>query len=684
MRINKVLFLLALSVLLLSATAALGKNSVKDLPAKYRTWINDEVNYIISNDEKSVFLQLPNNEEREKFMIHFWELRNPTPGSPANEYKDEIYRRIEYAKTYFGGVHTDMGRIYITLGEPKQRDKRYGKSEVRPMEIWFYENTNPALPPYFYIVFFDKDNTGDMKLYSPYMDGPSKLSTSIMTVNDNKSSFNAIDRALGREIARVTLSLIPGEPVDLQNATASLQSDVMLGVIKNLPNHPLTKEMLNQKQFAENVSHRIVLSDEYLDVITVPLRDSQGNWNLHYLLRLHKPADFAIAQANLRFYYNVSVAARVYGSDNKLIFRQEKELSKYLEGGEVEKVKNSLFGYEGWMALSPGDYKIDFLLTNNVTKTSYKAERKVTMPLPPTQGLRLSEVVAFSDAQAAGPDKDYLPFSSGSVKFLPLSGDELTFAPGQNINIFYQIWAPEGDPQAYKGKTITVDYGYGRVGGAGEAKSVHDQVAKDQFDQFGSMVSGKRIPLTDAAPGTYRLVISAADSETQQKVFASLGFRVAGLLSTPLPYDVYSNDLADDVSKGVPDFDRALTYLARNDKSSALKWFKSSLSKNGNNEIARSRLAELYFDQQDYADVAALFARNPITAETDEEAILRAADSMARTGDTPRAIAFLENALHMRTGSGPLYLALANFYRGAGNTQKANEMESKGRELVKQ
>src|SRR5205823_7060917 len=120
-----------------------------------------------------------------------------------------------------------------------------------------------ALPPYFYILFYDRDNTGDMRLYSPYMDGPAKLATSVLNVNNNKTSFDAIDRTLGREVARTTLSLLPGEPVDMQNATASLQSDVMLGVIKNLPNHPLTKEMLNQKQFAENVSHRIVLSDEY-------------------------------------------------------------------------------------------------------------------------------------------------------------------------------------------------------------------------------------------------------------------------------------------------------------------------------------------------------------------------------------------------------------------------------------
>ena len=683
MKLRKISFFAVIFLLSFPAILA-AKNSAKDLPPRYRTWLTDEVNYIISNDEKEAFLQLPNDEERDKFIEHFWELRNPAPGTPENSYKDEIYRRIEYAKAFLKGVHTDMGRIYITLGEPKQRGKYYGRSEVRPMEIWFYENVNPALPPYFYILFYDRDNTGDMRLYSPYMDGPSKLATSVLNVNNNKASFDAIDRTLGREVARTTLSLLPGEPVDMQNATASLQSDVMLGIVKNLPNHPLTKEMLNQKQFAESVSHRIVLSDEYIDVITVPLRDSAGNFNLHYLLRLHRPADFSIGQADNKFFYNVDFSARVYGPDNKLIFRQEKEVTKYLDNMEAERLRSSLFGYEGWIALTPGEYRIEFLLSNKLTKTAYRAERKIVIPKAPTQGLRLSDVVAFSDAQGVGPGRDYLPFTMGGVKFMPLSGDELTFVPGQNINVFYQIWEPAADPGSLKGKTIQVDYGYGRLGSAGDAKTIHEQVAREQFDPFGSMVSGKKISLTDAAPGNYRLVISAADPENPQKVYASLAFRVYSMPNAAPPFDVYDPGLADDVIKGVPEFNRALTSLAFNDKDASVQWFKASLAKNPANEIARSRLSELYFDRQDYADVAALYARNPITAETDEEAILRAAESMAKTGDLPRAISFLENAVHLRNNSGPLYLALANYYRGEGNTQKANEMESKGKELVKQ
>ncbi|MBZ5505967.1 MAG: GWxTD domain-containing protein [Acidobacteriia bacterium] len=681
--IKHLFFVVLLSVLGSSFLSA--KTSAKDLPPRYRTWITDEVNYLITNEERNVFLDLPTDADRDKFIERFWELRNPTPGAPDNSYKQDIYKRIEYAKQYLDGVHSAMGQVYITLGEPKQRAKYYGRHEVRPMEIWFYQNVNPALPPYFYVVFFDRDGNGTMRLYSPYMDGPSKLATSVLTVNDNQHSLQAIDRALGREVARTTLSLLPDAPVDLQHAKAGLESDVMLSVIKNLANHPLTKAELDQKRLAERVTHRLVLNDEFLDVATVLLRDATGNFNLHYLLRLRRPSDFSIEQTADKAFYNVAFSARVYGPDNKLIFKQEKDVSQYLDTAEVERIKRGLFGYEGWLPLAPGKYRIEFLLTNKLNKTAYKVERQTSVPSLPAKGAQLSEVVAFSNAKAVGSGKDYLPFTVGGVKFTPITGEGLTFAPGQDLNIFYQIWDPPGDPTAYGGKNLIVDYAYGRLGATGDARSIHEEVAKQQLDPFGSMLTGKKIPLPlEAGAGNYRLMVSVNDPDSPQKIYSSLNFRVYGAPGAITPFDVSDPGLADDVSKGVPEFNRALCYLAVNDKPSALKWFKEVLGKDPGNEIARSRLAELYFAVQDYAGVASLFARAPITKDTDDDAILRGAESMAKTGDVPRAISFLENAINQRNASGPLYMALAGFYRDEGNIQKANQLESKGRALTKE
>jgi tetratricopeptide (TPR) repeat protein len=471
--------------------------------------------------------------------------------------------------------------------------------------------------------------------------------------------------------------------VDLQNATRSLESDVMLGIIKNLANHPMTKQMLEQKRLAQQVTHRIVLGGEFLDVVATPLRDPAGNFNLHYLLRLHHPEDFSVGQADNKVFYSIDFSVQVYGPDNKLIFQRSKTLRSNLDDAQASRIRSSVFGYEGWLALAPGKYKINFQLANKITQTAFKAEREVVVPAPTDAGLRLSETIAFVKAEST--TLEYLPFTLGGVKFTPLTGEGLTYAPGQDVNVFYQIWAPPRAPAFYADKNLTVDYAYGRLGAAGDTKTLHEQVAMQQFDASGSLVSGKKIPLaTDAAPGNYRLMVSIAAPDSAQKVYSSLNLRISSNPNVPQAFDVFDPDLAEDVTHGVADFDRALCYEAQGDKDSALTWFKAALAKDAGNEAARSHLAELYYAKQDYPAVAALYARVTVTKETDEQSILRAAESMARTGDLPRAITFLETALNVRRNSGPLYIALAGYYRDEGNVQKATQMESKGKELSRQ
>ncbi len=162
-------------------TVAFGSDSTK-LPKEYAEWLKKDVGYIITNEEKATFKGLNTDEARDKFIEHFWEIRNPNPGAPTNSYREEHYERLQYASDHFGklgdGWNTDMGRIYITLGAPQQKARYVTQGGVRGMEIWFYSSTHPALPPFFYVVFYEKD-FGDFRLYSPYMDGPQKLVTGI-------------------------------------------------------------------------------------------------------------------------------------------------------------------------------------------------------------------------------------------------------------------------------------------------------------------------------------------------------------------------------------------------------------------------------------------------------------------------------------------------------------------------
>lgn len=684
--------LLLILALLLNAGAAFaaGKHNDK-LPARYREWLEKEVVYIITKEEKDTFLKLADDERRNKFIERFWEIRNPTPGAPTNPYREEHYKRLQYASTYFGkeagtdGWRTDRGRVYITLGPPQQRAHYLGLANMRPMEIWFYSYSHPALPPFFYVAFYQRENIGDFRLYSPYSDGPERLITTMRGQNDRIGSLKIVEQAAGREVARISLSLIPDEPVDLTNATSSLQSDVVLSAIRNLANHPLTKVDLERRRaLLESVTIRLIVGGEVLKTLAVPLRGTDGNINLHYVLRLSKPGDFALSESKPNeYYYSVNATVRVFGPEDKLIFTQEKTLSHYLDKSQFETVKNKVFGYEGWLPLPPGKYKLEFSLTDLLKHTAFRAERRVVVPDVPTEGMRLTEVVPFSEAESGDPARsNFLPFSVAGVKFTPLLTHELDLPLGLNLDVFYQVWVPPRDPQKDQGRKLEVEYAYGRPGGRGEAKVIREDVQKEQFDKWGSLISGKRIPLAEMPTGSYMLTATLSDPETQQKAYGTLGFHITPNPTLLPAWDIYDKEAGEDVRNGLVDYQRGLCYLAFGQKERAMEWFQRALQKNPANEEARAMLVDLYFAREQFAKVADLFARAEITRKTSEQTILRAAESFEKIGDRKRAISLLESAVATKTDEGLLYLALASYYERAGEPKKAEELQRKGKSLM--
>src|ERR1700752_2266822 len=96
------------------------KKTLKELDTPYKQWLNEDVIYIISPEERQAFLQLATNEEREQFIEQFWLRRSTNPDLPDNDFKEEHYRRIAYANEHFAsgipGWRTDRGRMYIMWG----------------------------------------------------------------------------------------------------------------------------------------------------------------------------------------------------------------------------------------------------------------------------------------------------------------------------------------------------------------------------------------------------------------------------------------------------------------------------------------------------------------------------------------------------------------------------------------
>jgi len=129
----------------------------QELKGPYKKWMDQDVRWIITPQERKAFLGLSNDEERDAFIEQFWRRRNPDPQSPDNSYREEIYRRIAYSNEHFAagkpGWMTDRGHMYIAWGPPdsidahpgggtydRPMDEGGGETQTFPFEVWNYRH----------------------------------------------------------------------------------------------------------------------------------------------------------------------------------------------------------------------------------------------------------------------------------------------------------------------------------------------------------------------------------------------------------------------------------------------------------------------------------------------------------------------------------------------------------------
>jgi len=693
-RVTGRLFRKALALLLasLSGLSPLGVAQKKQkLDKVYREWLERDAAYIITKDERDAFLHLATDNARDKFIESFWEIRNPNPGSPTNTYKDEIYQRIAFADARFGvgsgleGWRTDRGHTYITLGPPQQRQVFRNSANLYPIEIWFYSNTNPSLPPFFYVMFYQREGSGDYRFYSPYTDGPDKLVTGVEAINSRSAALRLIRNSTGPEVARISLSLLPDEPVDEATGITSLESDILLNNIKNLANLPANRDEINRRRsMRESVTAQILLEGHNLDIVTFPARDSHGLTRVDYAIRLHDPADLSLtAENDARYTYSVEVRVRVFDANNKLIFTQQKSVTDSFSKKRLDTIKDKVFGYEGMLPLPSGKYLLDFQFTDWSKKTTYHAAREVEVPLPTKDGLVVPGVMPFLSAESMDPGlADLTPFTVGGVQFTPTPNSTPTLGPGTNLQIVYQIWAPAKDPRIDAGKKLQLEYAFGRPAATGSTTRIQEEISMDQFDASGSFVTGKKLSLEQQPVGNYLLAVSVHDSATKLNGFGTFSFKILDVPPAWEPWDVLEPGIAQDAENGILDQQRGLCYWALGRSNEARVWFRRALQLNHSDDISRARLVDAYFARKDYAAVVSLYSDVGITEATDSETLLRIATSLQRQGKTSQAISLLENALSSRAEDGPLYLALAQYYGEMGNAQKAAELTQKGKSFV--
>ena len=505
-----------------------GKKSVKDLPERYRKWLKEEVVYIITPKENDVFLQLETDREKEIFIEAFWKQRNPNPNTPKNEFKEEHYRRISYANQWFGrespgpGWRTDMGRIYIILGESFYIEKYESLSEIRPVIIWFYEGMiEYGLPNAFNVVFFKKRGIGEYELYSPVKFGPQMLLYNYLgDPTDYLTAYNQLQQ-IEPNIANVSLTLIPGESVYI-SASPSLASEILIS--SKVPSAPYKKvkdtyaeKLLRYKDIVEvDYTANYINSDSYVEVI----RDKSGIFFVHYLI---EPRKLSIEQIETKFYTYLEINGKISDLEGNTIFQYERTIPIEFNKEQLNNIKAKLFSFQDMFPLIEGNYKFYVLFKNTVSKEFTSIEKDLVIPkaFPLQMSSLLLANRIIKDSKYKGKNK---PFLVENIQLVPSPRND--FSLKTNLYLFFQI--------------------YGLDENLKENGFLEYSVFKDEEKVYSLIKNIKEYPdttnfleefsLANLSAAYYKIKVSLLDKNKDEILFEQNSFYISALAFLPRPW----------------------------------------------------------------------------------------------------------------------------------------------------
>lgn len=364
----------------------------KDLSLKYRDFLQ-LTSYIITPSEKDVFLQLVNDRDRDIFIDSFWKLRDPTPGTPENEYREEIVRRFNYANKRFtagrSGWMSDRGRYYIILGEPASYDRFPGTLGITPCEVWYYyTDGTKGLPTHFGLVFYARNGSADYKLYDPFVDGPKSLLQSMQSLTsiaaDDWEGLYGKVRELAPTLADMSISLIPGEygygymPSPRSTTLlASIQESPKANIRPTYAQHFLEYKGLVTTDYMSNFIESEATTAIFVDPqVKIPF--------VHFSV---KPVSVSVDyyEPKKQFYcaYSVSVSLRPAGATTEnLVFQYTKDFPFYFAPEEVDKVRANGLAIEDFFPVAEGRYRLIILLQNYVAKEFSVFEKDIEWTAP--------------------------------------------------------------------------------------------------------------------------------------------------------------------------------------------------------------------------------------------------------------------------------------------------------------
>lgn len=517
-----------ISLVLLSCTFALPQSkSEAKIPEYHRQWLEEEVIYIITPKERSVFQKLQTDKEREMFIEAFWKKRDPTPGTPRNEFREEHYRKITYANEYFGrgtprpGWKTDQGRIYIILGPPQNIEDHSDINGVYPVQIWSY-NGDPdfGLPTSFNIIFFKKHGLGEYVLYSPVTDGPESLIAGLGTglideylgsAGNQQAAYQQLVK-LAPNLAYQTRSLIPGERV--LEGTVSLASSRLIG---NVFSYPIKKV---EDQYAEALlKYKDIIEVEYsanymdCDASLQIIKDEGGFYMVHYAV---EPKRISFEPYGETYSAHFELTGRISELDGKTVYQYTKEFPLTFSNEEITDLSAKSLAIQDNFPIVPGTYKFDFLLKNTVSKQFSTFDANISIPEENALPAITSPLLGYRLEEGTSSQTESLPFKVKKGQLLIPA--RKTFAQKEDLIVFFQVLGLAPELEA-----------------AGQLKYDifrRDALFLSQTKKIDAYDSGQDFlevfPLRDFPPDYYKIRITMLDSSGTDLLARSEDFEITG------------------------------------------------------------------------------------------------------------------------------------------------------------
>jgi GWxTD domain-containing protein len=502
------------------------KRTLKELDTPYKIWLNEDVVYIISPEERSTFLQLATNEEREQFIESFWLRRSSNPDLPDNDFKEEHYRRIAYSNEHFAsgipGWKTDRGRIYIIWGKPDEieshptggtydrpMDEGGGSTTTYPWERWRYRYLE-GIQENVELEFVDPTSSGE---YHLTMD-PSEKDALLHVPGAGLSLLESMGMASKAD--RFTRSDGTNLPTTLGGQPASLNEFNRLELYAKVQKPPEVK----YKDLEALVTTRMVRDQVHF------------NWRTDFLKVTSEtvlvPVTIQIPNQQLTFKdkdgvhtAEINIFARVSTLTGRVVQTFEDSVTRDYPNSLYQLSMKQSSIYQKALPLRPGLYRLDIVIKDVNSGNVGAVNERLAVPRYDEEKLNASTLI-LADQIEHVPAKQIGTgqFVLGSSKVRPrLEGD---FTTADKLGIYMQVYNLKPDEKTHK-NSATFVYTVKK----GDQQMMQFKESTDEMKQTGDQVTIERLlPLATLAPGKYTLEINATDKLAQSSITRTAEFSI--------------------------------------------------------------------------------------------------------------------------------------------------------------